>query len=76
MNHINTLNTFIAFATLVSTYLTKPLTQVHPNIIILHKLCLCTNFVDYADNFCPLCGHYAQNYAGIIGSSLKRIHYK
>ena len=52
---------FVAFVTLVSTYLTKLLPQIHPNLIISYKkYVFYSNFIDYADNFCLLCWHYAQ----------------
>ena len=61
---------FAALATLISTFLTKLLLLIHPNLtghqscenFILYKLCLlCSK---------PLFSYYAQNDAGIIGPSL------
>ena len=82
--HINTLNSLLLhFATLVNTYLTKLLPHINPNLTILGKTFI---LFHYAGNFCLLCWqflpimlalcsmllppYYAQNYAGIIGSSL------
>ena len=78
--HINTLNSFLLhFATLVNTYLTKSLPHINPNLTILGKACILYSFFHYGSNFLPimlaLCSmllppYYAQNYAGIMGSSL------
>ena len=78
--HTNTLHSFLLhFATSVNTYLTKSLPHINPNLTILGKACILYSFFHYAGNFLPimlaLCSmllplYYAQNYAGIIGSSL------
>ena len=56
--HILTLQTqlYIAICNFViATYLTKYLLHIHPNLIILHKMCIFyTNFVDYCGNFSPI----------------------
>ena len=70
---INILNFFCCIC---STYLTKQLPQIHPNLM---KYVFYKYLIDYADNFCLLCSmllpsYYAQNYAGIIGSSLLYIY--
>ena len=80
---INILNSLLLhFATLVNTYLTKSLPHINPNLTILDKTCILNNFFHHAGNFLPimlaLCSmllppYYAQNYAGIIGSSLLSI---
>ena len=48
---------FVTFATLVSTYSTKPLPQIQPNLL---KYVFYIYFIDYTDNFCLLCCHYTQ----------------
>ena len=66
--HINTLNSLLLhFATLVNTYLTKPLPHINLNLTILGKTCILHTFpimlaifAYYAGNFCLLCWHYAQ----------------
>ena len=81
---INILNSLLLhFATLVNTYLTKSLSHINPNLTILGKTCILNNIFHYAGNFLrimlALCSmllppYYAQNYAGIIGSSLVVSH--
>ena len=61
---------FVAFATSFNTYFDKIIyhgfTQISQSceVCILYKLCL------LCCNCCLLCWHYAQDYAGIIDSSL------
>ena len=73
---INTLNSLCCIC---NTYLTKPLPQIHPNLIILHEVYILYKFHWSCWQFLPimlalysmlLSSYYAQNYAGIIGSSL------
>ena len=56
---INTLNFFVAFATLVSTYFNKTITTDTLKSQSYVKNAFYTNFVNYADNFCLLCWNYA-----------------
>ena len=69
----------IALFNLVNTYLTKSLPHINPNLAILGKTCILYNFFPLCwqilSIMLALCSmllppYYAQNYAGIIGSSL------
>ena len=80
--HINTVNSLLLhFATLFNAYLTKSLPHINPNLTILGKTCILYNFFFHyiCWQFLPIMlalysmllpPYYAQNYAGIIGSSL------
>ena len=61
---------FVVFATLVTTYFDKIITTDLPKSQFCEKCAFYINFVNCSGNFCLLCWHYVQNYAGIIGSSL------
>ena len=79
-SYMNTSNSclLLLLATLVNAYLTKSLLHIHPNLTILHKICILCKFVDYCGNILlimlalcsmPLTPYYAHNYADIIGFS-------
>ena len=84
--HINTLNFLLLyFVTLVNAYLTKLLPHsycINPNLTILSKTCILYIFFPLCCQILPimlaLCSmllppYYAQNYVGIIGSSLESV---
>ena len=73
---INTLNSFscICNFNLVSTYLTKPLphVQIHPNLVKYTFLFIMLTILPIMLVLCSMLlpSYYAQNYGGILGSSL------